>query len=875
MAREPLRDDDPSRVGRYRLTARLGAGGMGVVYLGVVPDPPEVPDPAGGPDSSGGRQVAVKVLRPELAGDPEFRARFGREVASLVRVRGECTVRVIEADTGSSQPFMVTEYAAGPSLSEYIDACGPLGPDMLYGLATGLAEALTAIHAAGVVHRDLKPSNVILGPSGPKVIDFGIAQTLDATSVTKTGMMVGSAGFMAPEQVMGRAGQAADVFAWAVTVAYAASGQPPFGTGESLAILYRILHDSPDVAAVPQTLRPLVTSALAKDPQRRPAARELLDWLTGTSAPGDRPGTPARAVLAHTWPSTEPGTVQPVLSAPIPGAPVSGAPILSAPVSGERRTAQPGPARRPPGDSLLFEPGPGARPAARPRTLRRGRISRRMALIGGPAAAAVAVAVLVSGLLMGHVISLSRLTASQLAPMSPMGTTAASLETYPGQQRRGVFQAINRVVASGGTIVALGSQSSDGLVRQQFFVSSDGGKTWRLAALHAAGGGQVPLGHQAALLAGGPGGWLAIGPQAIWTSQDGTSWTLASTHGITPRLPGDSVWVITKTADGFLAAGKGNAAGGGTQAVIWTSRDGLTWQRMTAAGLGLAGTGEVVPSISYATYRGDDTVIAGAVTAGGISYSGAWLSTDGGSTWTRVSIPVSSGAGDTISGLAFDSAGLIAVRPGGMSAGTAFGVAYFSPNGLAWQYSGTIDAAGGWSPGVVKGTGDGFVVAGQTATGQIVAYTSTGAGATWQPTGSLGQAAGESVTSVTVAPGGTVVAVGATHGSTVSQQPVFLEATTAGSVRPVPVQGGVIPELAVNSTAVSPAGTELAVGSADGYPAVWQSTPGGAWHLASSLPVVSAYPGLTALTSVTYGPSGWLAVGTPGPVALTSADGTT
>jgi serine/threonine protein kinase len=160
-------------------------------------------------------------------------------------VRGDCTVQVIEADTASSQPFMVTEYAAGPSLSEYIDANGPLGAEMLYGLATGLAEALTAIHAAGVVHRDLKPSNVILAYGGPKVIDFGIAQTLDATSVTKTGMMVGSAGFMAPEQVTGRPGQAADIFAWAVTVAYSASGQPPFGTGESLAIVYRILHGSP------------------------------------------------------------------------------------------------------------------------------------------------------------------------------------------------------------------------------------------------------------------------------------------------------------------------------------------------------------------------------------------------------------------------------------------------------------------------------------------------------------------------------------------------------------------------------------------------------------------------------------------------------
>jgi serine/threonine protein kinase len=151
---------------------------MGVVYLGQAGD---------------GGQVAVKVLPPELADDPEFRVRFGREVAALMRLRGACTVRVIEADTEAPSPFMVTEYAEGPTLAEYLDSHGPLGPDMLYGLATALAEALTAIHAAGVVHRDLKPSNVILGRDGPKVIDFGIAHALDATKVAWTGMMVGSA----------------------------------------------------------------------------------------------------------------------------------------------------------------------------------------------------------------------------------------------------------------------------------------------------------------------------------------------------------------------------------------------------------------------------------------------------------------------------------------------------------------------------------------------------------------------------------------------------------------------------------------------------------------------------------------------------------
>ena len=362
---------------------------MGVVYLGLAPNYPE----------RDGSRVAVKVLRPELADDPEFRARFGREVASLMLVRGECTVRVIEADTNSSRPFMVTEYAAGPSLSEYIDANGPLSADMLYSLATGLAEALTAIHAAGVVHRDLKPSNVILGQNGPKVIDFGIAQTLDATSVTKTGMMVGSAGFMAPEQITGRAGQAADIFAWAVTVAYAASGQPPFGTGESMAIVYRILHGSPDVAAVPPALQTLVMAALAKDPQQRPTAHELLDLLTDPAAREDRP---AQAGLAYSWPSTQahvsqPEVGQPVLSTPVPSAPIvsrarTGQPSTSEPRTGqsyiseprtgaaradEARARRPGPARRPPSGSLLFEPAP---PSARPQTLGRGRFSRRMTL---------------------------------------------------------------------------------------------------------------------------------------------------------------------------------------------------------------------------------------------------------------------------------------------------------------------------------------------------------------------------------------------------------------------------------------------------------------------------------------------------------------
>jgi Protein kinase domain len=822
LARAPLRDTDPAEVGGYRLIARLGAGGMGTVYLGTAGD---------------GSPVAVKVLRPELADDQEFRDRFGREVASLTRVKGVCTVRVIAADTESDQPFMVTEYAPGPSLSEYVAQYGPPGPNMMYGLATGLAEALTAIHAAGVVHRDLKPSNVILGEDGPKVIDFGIAQSLEATSLTKTGMMVGSLGFMAPEQVTGRAGQPADVFAWAVTLTYAASGTMPFGTGSADAVLYRILHAKPDTAAVPEPLRPLVLAALAKDPRRRPRADELLAWLTHRTRAGLDHDVDTQAVLARTWPATEPA-----------------------------------PARRPrPGESLLLESAP---PGTRPPAPLRALAGRRTAALGGPLAAVIAAAVVLA-LATGHFPRFGQLTANQ-----GQAIATAALGTYPQQQQRDVFQSVTRVVASGNTIVAIGSQTSDGVSRQQFFVSTDGGASWRLAAIHARGGQgvQPPLGHLATRLAGGPGGWLAVGPDAIWTSPNGRSWTLAATHGITPQLPGDQFLVLTSTAGGFLAAGETAASGGGTQAVIWTSRDGLTWQRKTAAQLGLTALGATAQNIVYATSRGGDTLISGGVASGGATISAAWLSADGGSTWTPVTIPADHGAGASISGLGSDGSGLLAVRAGQASPGGPGGVAYFSPNGQSWQYAGTIDAAGGWSPSVVKGGGDGFVVTGTTTDGQIVAYTSSGAGGTWRPTRSLGPAAAESVDSAAIGSGGTVIAVGATSGSLLGQRAVFVKAGSAGTVRPVSltaIAGGLVPELAVNALA-SAGGEQIAVGSADGYPAVWRQAPGGgAWALVSTPSPASGDQGPSALTSVTHGPAGWLAVGGPGPVLLTSADGTT
>jgi eukaryotic-like serine/threonine-protein kinase len=360
LARTPLLPDDPTRIGHYRLTARLGSGGMGVVYLGVAWD---------------GSPVAVKVLRPELAGDQEFRQRFGREVAALVRVKGACTVQVIEADSQSSTPFVVTEYAHGPSLSEHIDKYGSADPDMLYGLATGLAEALTVIHAAGIMHRDLKPSNIILTDVGPKVIDFGIARRQDTTGMTKTGMMVGSMGFMAPEQISGRPGPAADIFAWGVTVAYAATGQSPFGAGNAHSILYRIVYGDPDIAAVPDPLRPLVEAALAKDPQNRPTAQQLLDRLTSASRSAERITDAPTQVIS--------------LPTPVPHEPPATEPPATEPPATEPPTAESPTAESPFPETLTPEAPPPAAPAPEAPGARKVPVGRRMATIAASAIVAM------------------------------------------------------------------------------------------------------------------------------------------------------------------------------------------------------------------------------------------------------------------------------------------------------------------------------------------------------------------------------------------------------------------------------------------------------------------------------------------------------
>ncbi|MFE2063137.1 protein kinase [Streptomyces sp. NPDC059467] len=259
-----LEPGDPRSVGEYQLLGRLGAGGMGRVYLGRSP---------------GGRAVAVKVVHAELvAGQPEFRSRFRREVEAARKVSGAFTAPVVDADPDASLPWLVTSYIAGPSLQEAVAERGPLPAADVLALAAGLAEALTSVHAARLVHRDLKPSNVLLAEDGPRVIDFGIARSVESATITRAGLMVGSPGFMSPEQVAGgEVTGASDVFSLGAVLAYAATGGNPFGNGPTPALLYRVVHDEPDIGAVTDpALASLIAACLAKDPARRPTPREIL-----------------------------------------------------------------------------------------------------------------------------------------------------------------------------------------------------------------------------------------------------------------------------------------------------------------------------------------------------------------------------------------------------------------------------------------------------------------------------------------------------------------------------------------------------------------------------------------------------------------------
>jgi predicted Ser/Thr protein kinase len=261
----PALDSLPRKIGPYRVIEKIGEGGMGVVYLGTDADR---------------RRVAIKVLGSAVAGDPSARQRLAREVETMRRVRNRYVAEVLDADVQGPAPYIVTRYVPGRTLEDAVRQDGPLRGMALDSFAEGLAEALAAIHAAGVVHRDLKPGNVMLDAGQPVIIDFGIAHIPDSTRLTKTGLVMGTPGYLAPEVIEGAPSSGgSDVHSWGATVAFAATGRQPFGSGTFQTIFFRVLEGRPDVAGIPPHLLPFVTAALSTDPQARPSARWLAAQL--------------------------------------------------------------------------------------------------------------------------------------------------------------------------------------------------------------------------------------------------------------------------------------------------------------------------------------------------------------------------------------------------------------------------------------------------------------------------------------------------------------------------------------------------------------------------------------------------------------------
>ena len=464
---------------------------------------------------------------------------------------------------------------------------------------------------------------------------------------------------------------------------------------------------------------------------------------------------------------------------------------------------------------------------------------------------------------------------------------------YTAGSTRGVSQFQGRVASAGAEIVAVAAETGQSVPRAQFFVSRNGGRSWTLGTLAAAGGGTPAPGHPARFVAGGQGEWAAVGPDSVWTSPDGQAWTLASATGL-PQQAGDQVTVLKRTSTGFIAAGanvpgqeQSRATPGvqeGGNPVIFLSADGTSWTRLSGSRLRLAaGSGRTLDIRLAAAYR-NRILMAGDVavpTAGGgiVRTGGAWLSDDGGRNWTPVSVPTGHGAQAQFSDAATTAAGFLLVRPAVVDGVPAADV-YRSANGTTWTFAATLSTPAGFTPGLMNGGPDGAVLAGHSGRA-LIAFVSPD-GANWRQTPAFGSATSDVVTGVAATTASAVVAA-RTDTATGGSQQLITVADDADRVRMVNlalIPGAVEPELAVNAIAAH-GSTKVVVGSADGFPAAWITVDGGrTWHRSTGqTSAVLNRPGIHQLTSITHGGAGWLAVGGVGaesaghPIVLVSADG--
>jgi hypothetical protein len=474
----------------------------------------------------------------------------------------------------------------------------------------------------------------------------------------------------------------------------------------------------------------------------------------------------------------------------------------------------------------------------------------------------------------------------------PARLAGADFGTDPGQQARGIFQSVSSVAAAGRTIVAVGSMTGQWIPRAQFLVSADGGRSWRLAQVRAPDG-SVPSPADLPLpVAGGAArsgvrvGWLALGDKAAWTSPDGQTWTLAPGTGIAPLQAADRVLALARTGRGFLAVGENVPGGDQTKAtpVAWTSADGLSWRRLPAASLHLAtpARGRVL-RLSQVAADGGDVIVEGEIaTAHGpgkhpaTSLSDAvWRSRNGGRSWAVAHLPAGHGAAGQIAGLAVAGQRFVAIRPGRTAKSGSDAMAYVSRDGASWTRAATITAQkkDHLTITAVGGSDQGAVVSGQLAGGARVAWVST-SGRAWRRVAGLGSSS-QTLAGVTVTAARTVVAAGATAHAADGQRPyLVLAGRQATAVNFAAIAGASGPALRVSGIALV-GRARVAVGSANGYPAIWSAAGAGRWQRVSSAALTR--PGLGTLTSVVHGRPGWLAVGavTAGPssrpVVVTSA----